>query len=157
MSSDYFHGYALNGVDRKGRLSIPSDYRIVIGRRSATSAVLIALHERADCLIGCDVEQGGRVMAELQQRFGGVASEERDRASRLNFGSALPANYDETGRIVLPDDLRELAGIDDCAFFLAAGDYFEIWNPDTLLASADLDPRLARLVRKKLADRKAAS
>ncbi len=157
MTDDVFTGYALNGVDSKGRLSIPADYRAVLARRSKDEAILISLHERADCLVAYGVEQGVRDFAKLEERYGATVSAERDQAARLALGSATRASYDANGRIVLPADLRDLAGIDDSAFFIGIGDRFEIWNPQTLLDSPGLDPRLARLVRRHIDARKGAA
>ncbi|MCJ8332902.1 MAG: division/cell wall cluster transcriptional repressor MraZ, partial [Epibacterium sp.] len=46
-------------------------------------------------------------------------------------GQSLPTTVDETGRLVLPAKLRSKIGLDKEAFFIAAGDTFQIWNPDT--------------------------
>lgn len=154
MTNNVFLGYAMNGVDPKGRLSIPADYRAVLARRSKDEAVLISLHERADCLVACDVDQGTREFAKLNERYGTVETAESDQAARLALGSATRAAYDANGRIVLPADLRDLSGITDSAFFLAMGDKFEIWNPHTLVELPGLDPRLVRLVRRHIELRK---
>ncbi len=154
MTDNVFLGYALNGVDPKGRLSIPADYRAVLGRRSGDEAILISLHERADCLIACDVGQGAREFAKLNDRYGAAETAESDQAARLALGSATRAAYDANGRIVLPADLRDLSGIKDCAFFMGVGDRFEIWNPHTLVGLPGLDPRLVRLVRRHIEQRK---
>ena len=38
---------------------------------------------------------------------------------------------------------------------MGAGDYFELWSPEVLLAQPDLDPRLVRTVKSLLAGRSA--
>jgi MraZ protein len=38
---------------------------------------------------------------------------------------------DETGRLVLPAKLRQKIGLDKEAFFIATGDTFQIWKPET--------------------------
>ena len=38
---------------------------------------------------------------------------------------------DETGRLVLPAKLRRKIGLEGEAFFIAAGDTFQIWKPET--------------------------
>jgi MraZ protein len=50
---------------------------------------------------------------------------------RMFNGQSLPTTVDETGRLVLPAKLRSKIGLDKEAFFIAAGDTFQIWNPDT--------------------------
>jgi MraZ protein len=58
-------------------------------------------------------------------------SMERKMLQRLFQGQSHPTNVDETGRLVLPAKLREKIGIEGEAFFIADGDTFQIWNPET--------------------------
>jgi len=58
-------------------------------------------------------------------------SVERQILQRLFHGQSHPTNVDETGRLVLPAKLRQKIGLGDEAFFIANGDTFQIWNPDT--------------------------
>jgi len=41
---------------------------------------------------------------------------------------------DETGRIVLPAKLRAKIDLDEAAYFIATGDTFQIWKPETFEA-----------------------
>ena len=50
---------------------------------------------------------------------------------RLYHGQSFPTSIDETGRLVLPAKLRQKIGLDKEAFFIAAGDTFQIWQPET--------------------------
>ena len=50
---------------------------------------------------------------------------------RLFHGQSFPTAIDETGRLVLPAKLRQKIGLDKEAFFIAAGDTFQIWQPET--------------------------
>ena len=50
---------------------------------------------------------------------------------RLFSGLSEPAKVDETGRIVLSSKLRQKIGIEGEAFFIASGDTFQIWKPET--------------------------
>jgi MraZ protein len=56
---------------------------------------------------------------------------ERKMLQRLFHGQSFPTNIDETGRLVLPAKLRQKIDLDGEAFFIAAGDTFQIWNPKT--------------------------
>ena len=150
MTANFFHGYALNAVDAKNRLSIPASYREVIAARSEVSAVVIAPSERAPCLIGYDKNHSTRLQSQLEARFADDWSEARDDFARLAFGTSELLPYDATGRIILSPALKELGELDRLAFFIAAGDYFEIWNPELLLEHKGTDPRLARIVRRQI-------
>ncbi len=50
---------------------------------------------------------------------------------RLFHGQSYPTSVDETGRLVLPAKLRAKIGLESEAFFIAAGDTFQIWKPET--------------------------
>ena len=68
-------------------------------------------------------------------------SMERKMLQRLFHGQSFPTAVDETGRLVLPAKLRQKIDLQDEAFFIAAGDTFQIWKPETYeqeeLAKAD--------------------
>ena len=49
---------------------------------------------------------------------------------RLTFASAFNASTDKQGRIVLPQVLREHAGITDEVVMTGQDNYFEIWSPE---------------------------
>jgi len=54
----------------------------------------------------------------------------RKMLQRLFHGQSFPTNIDETGRLVLPAKLRQKIGLESEAFFIAAGDTFQIWKPE---------------------------
>jgi MraZ protein len=58
-------------------------------------------------------------------------SEPRKALQRLFHGRSFPTTVDETGRLVLPAKLRNKIGLKGEAFFIAAGDTFQIWKPET--------------------------
>ncbi|MEO1286042.1 MAG: cell division/cell wall cluster transcriptional repressor MraZ, partial [Pseudomonadota bacterium] len=60
-------------------------------------------------------------------------SKERSILARLFSAQSVHTNVDETGRLVLPLKLREKIGltVPGEALFLAAGDTFQIWKPET--------------------------
>jgi len=58
-------------------------------------------------------------------------SMERKSLQRMFHGQSFPTNVDETGRLVLPAKLRTKIGLEAEAFFIAAGDTFQIWKPET--------------------------
>lgn len=154
MIRDAFHGYALNAVDAKNRLSVPASYREVIEARSSSRDVVLAPHERERCLIGYDLARSARLSAMIERRFGDDFGPERDDFVRLAFGASEATQYDDNGRVILSTTLKELGEIDRLAFFLGGGDYFEIWNPDVLLEVKGGDMRLQRIVSRQLEARR---
>ncbi len=144
---DFFHGYALNGIDAKGRVSVPAAYRDVIEARSKTRAVLLAPHDSQPCLIGFDTAYSARLNEIIAAR-GDALSAERDNAALKLFGLSERFAYDEPGRIVLTALQKELFELERFAFFIAKGETFEVWNPYRLIEAKEADePNIARTVR----------
>ena len=54
---------------------------------------------------------------------------ERKTLERFFHGQSIPTSIDETGRLVLSSKLRERFAIEKEAYFIAAGDTFQIWSP----------------------------
>lgn len=59
----------------------------------------------------------------------GVFDSELDDLSAMLFADARPLQFDVTGRVIIPSDLLEYAGITDTAVFVGRGNSFQIWNP----------------------------
>jgi MraZ protein len=143
-------------VDGKHRLSIPAPLRETIEARSQLKSLVLAPAEHAPCLVGYDVTHFERVQAGLERQFDGDFGPGLSIKARNLFGMADEIRYDDTGRIVLSPILRDLAEIGPHALFLGAGDYFELWAPDLLLAQTDQDARLLKTVKALMAQRGAA-
>ena len=58
-------------------------------------------------------------------------STQRKMLERMFHGQSYPTTVDETGRLVLPAKLRAKIGLEKEAFFIASGDTFQIWKPET--------------------------
>ncbi|MBT8415176.1 MAG: division/cell wall cluster transcriptional repressor MraZ, partial [Boseongicola sp.] len=50
---------------------------------------------------------------------------------KLFNGQSLLTTVDDTGRIVLPSKLRQKIDLEGEAYFIASGDTFQIWKPET--------------------------
>jgi MraZ protein len=141
-----FNGSALNAVDAKGRLSIPSFIRGVVERRSDAKAVILGAHQSDPCLTAYDRGYGRILQAEIERKRlieegqGGDPGAHAARARRV-FGLTEDVPYDPSGRIILPPMMRRKGQIEDLALFVGAGGTFEIWNPYVALKSGDEDLR----------------
>jgi MraZ protein len=60
----------------------------------------------------------------------GVFDSGLDDVSAILFADARQLQFDVGGRIVIPADLLQHAGIKDRAVFVGRGNYFQIWNSD---------------------------
>lgn len=131
-----FRGESHHTVDKKGRVSIPALFRRVLEAgdpnwQSGDNPELVIVYgdHRRDFLECYTMKAIEGVDAKIDALPRG--SQPRKHLQRMFHGQSFPTTVDETGRLVLPAKLREKIGLSGKAFFIAAGDTFQIWNPDT--------------------------
>lgn len=140
-----FRGSGIYKVDAKGRVSIPAPFRRVIeasdpdwteGQRP--SVVVVHGPEDRKWLEVFSME----AVNEIDQQISRMqrASEHRRRNEDLMFGQVVELQVDDDGRLLLPQKLRDQIGLASEAYFISAGDYFTIWNPETHKAMGGFDP-----------------
>ena len=150
MAGEQYLGFALNAVDAKLRVSVPTAFREIVAARSVERELILGPSEYDDCLVAYDPTHGETLRAEIETRYAGDYSRERSVALRRAFGNTTRLKIDEAHRITLTPTLKDLLGLDRFVYFLGAGEYFELWNPRTLLGITDLDPSTARILRREL-------
>lgn len=116
----------LNGVDKKGRVSVPAPFRNEMAAHARQVVVVYAAPE-GGYLYGWAYEDFLK-LAESIQRLPAL-SPVRQRLARAILAAARPLNVDGDGRIMLPEDLLKFAGIGDQAMFAGQGEYFTVWQP----------------------------
>lgn len=131
-----FRGESQLKVDAKGRVSIPASFRRVLENSDPNwteglnpELVIVYGDHRRKYLECYTIEAIEEVDSKIDAKPRG--SLERKILQRLFHGQSHPTTVDETGRLVLPAKLRQKIGLEDQAFFIAAGDTFQIWNPET--------------------------
>lgn len=140
---EYFRGYALQGVDDKGRVAIPAALRSTLETNTPPRAdgkdarqVVISIHEEGACLTGFDTVAANEQVADLKRREADVVGTSGTRnweMLRLGIGPSETLPFDASGRFILPGFPRDEAGIEDLAFFYGVGESFEIWDPRRLI------------------------
>lgn len=116
----------INKVDKKGRVSVPSSFRSVL---SDDFLGIIAYESISNtCIEACSLER-------IKKLSDGIDtldpySDERDAFSSVILGGSIKLSFDSEGRILLPEDLIEFAGLQERACFVGKGQTFEIWNPE---------------------------
>ena len=131
-----FRGEFHQKVDGKGRVSIPADFRRVLETGDPTwtdgkspEFVIIYGSQRQHYLECYTIEAANEVDEKIAALPRG--SMDRRMLERLFNGQSVRTSVDETGRIVLPQKLRDKIDIDGQAYFMATGDTFQIWKPET--------------------------
>ena len=136
---DLYHGYALQAVDRKGRVAIPNRLRDALVNNAGERMLMIGDEVGLPCMVAYDRPWSKLLKARLEGDYAAA----RDRGEGVarasdalqNFANIDEVQFDEAGRFLLPAYVIEALGIDEHAFFAGAADVFHIWNPRVLLTA----------------------
>jgi len=124
-----FFGRYEHTIDEKGRITIPSEYREVLGDSvyvtQGFDGNLQAFH----------IQIFERLSEQL--RSIGFLSPNSRLLRRLLFSNAKQINFDSAGRILIPAFLRETANLEATAMVVGMGEFFEIWMPERWQAQQD--------------------
>jgi MraZ protein len=115
----------VNKVDKKGRVSVPALWRTALAGQTF-SGIVVFPSFKYPALEASGIDW----MAEIANRLNDLDqfSQEYDDL-RTILGDARQLAFDTEGRVVLPPDLCEFAGIDDEASLVGGGASFQIWAP----------------------------
>jgi len=136
-----------NNLDAKGRVSVPSDFRAVVGDGVFDGIVIWPSFD------GEYLEGGG--IALMQEYLASLETmdhydEGRMALQRAIFAESRKLSFDGGGRVTLPKELAEYAGLNGKATFVGLGRRFEIWNPESYESRIGDVRRLARENRNRL-------
>ncbi|WP_026370142.1 division/cell wall cluster transcriptional repressor MraZ [Kallotenue papyrolyticum] len=139
-----FLGEFEHSVDAKGRVAVPAKFR----PRLEGGLVVTRGFER--CLQVFPMEQW-QILSERVSNLPAASAEARQ-LRRLLFSSAFDTELDKQGRILLPANLREYAGIGDEAVIAGMNTYFEIWSKDNWEAAMDALDESSAAIAAQLAE-----
>lgn len=117
-----FLGQYRHNLDSKNRLTVPARYRE-------------PLAEGAYVTRGFD----GNLMVYTAADFGQISQQASETSvtdqsarqlKRLLFANADFITIDKSGRMLIPDFLRQIAGLENEVVLAGMGDHLEIWSPD---------------------------
>lgn len=145
-----FQGAAALNLDAKGRMAIPARHRDALTRAGDGRLVLTAHPHR--CLLLYPEPAWEPIRAKILA----APSLEVQSAMlrRLLVGFAVDIEMDAAGRLLLPPELRQYAGLEKGVWLVGQGNGFEIWSgagwqaqQETIFAQGDklLPPGLADL------------
>jgi MraZ protein len=138
---ELYQGYALQAVDKKGRIAIPARLRDALFKNSTDRILMIGDEVGLPCLVAYDESWSHLLKARLEAEYDQARSRGEGIArarDALNSFVVDDVQFDEAGRFILPRYVIEDLGLTDFAFFAGAGDVFHIWNPHTLLNNSDV-------------------
>lgn len=135
-----FISSVINTLDAKGRVSVPAEFRANVASNAFDGVILYPSQH------GPFLDGGGMDLFENYQRSldqmepfdqGRLAIE------HMIFGQSRSLSFDSGGRVTLPKNLAEHAGLNGKVLFVGLGNHFQIWNPDSHTAHIDQTLELA--------------
>jgi len=115
-----------NNIDKKGRVSVPSSYRLVLNGQ-LFNGITAYPSFRNKCIEACSISRLEELAKTIQNLD--PYSEERDAFETIILGEAVQLPFDSEGRVILSKSLLEHGDISDQACFVGKGLIFEIWEP----------------------------
>jgi MraZ protein len=122
-----FLGTHTNKLDKKGRVSVPAQFRSTLERLGDSEIILRPSH-RAACIEAWPRREF-EAMAEGMTRYDAFSDAYDDMAAAL-FAEAWPVTPDGEGRMSMPQELIDHAGLGEQVAFVGAGKIFQIWDPE---------------------------
>lgn len=122
-----FLGTHQNRLDAKGRVSIPAPFRNLLKNSDGIAALVLRPSHKHPCIEGWPPAMFESLSAPLQKLE--LFSEEQDDLAAALFADAYPVDSDKEGRIILPENLKQHAGLSEGVTFMGLGQTFQIWEP----------------------------
>ena len=123
-----FVGRHMNRIDKKGRVSVPKPFRVALQSVGSETLYLYPLFKVA-AVEACDESFMLRMSASLDDLD--MFSDEQDDLAAIVLENAHALSFDTEGRIQLPAEIVDHAGISVEAVFVGRGARFQIWSPKT--------------------------
>ena len=122
-----FYGEYEHTIDKKGRLIIPANFRETLKENYVEKFYIVKGLDK--CLFVFTEEEWKR----QEQKLRGLPFTRRKSRSfnRVFFSGTYEAICDKQGRILLPQKLKDFAGISKRVIITGLSNYFEIWDSQT--------------------------
>ena len=117
----FFLGQFQHNLDDRGRLMIPARFREMLDG----GAYLTQGFDR--CLMVMTGEYFRQVYTDLDANS--LTNPAARILRRMILGNAFQVEIDKIGRILVPQMLRDFAGLTGEAIIVGQGEYFEVWTP----------------------------
>ena len=124
LGREMFRGSFEHAVDSKGRVSVPSRFRDIIAERYEGRLVLAMDYDK--CLTVYPLEEWEK----LEQKIRTLPSMKKEVKDFMRdlLASAMECELDKQGRVLIPQELREHAGITKNVRLVGIIDKIEIWD-----------------------------
>jgi MraZ protein len=118
-----FLGQYRHNIDEKGRLTIPARFRDLLANGAFVT-------QGFDHNLRLLTEEAFTSLYQKLSQLNTADSTTRE-LRRLLFANASQVEIDRIGRILVPQFLRDTAGLSSGAVIVGVGDSIEIWSPES--------------------------
>ncbi len=125
-----FMGEYNHTIDAKGRLIVPTKFREQLGE------AFVITKGNDGCLVIYTNEDWETFMKKIQAL---PAKKDIRSYVRAVAGSATAVEADKQGRVLVPGNLREYAGLDKDVVLVGVIDKIEVWDKERWGAQTDID------------------
>ena len=127
-----FLSTTVNRVDKKGRVSVPASFRATLSSEPFQGIILFQSYTQP-ALEGVGMTALEDLSVRIDTHFD-LFSDTHDDMATILFGESIQCAFDGDGRITLPQNLCDFAGITDQVAFVGLGQKFQLWSPEKLEA-----------------------
>lgn len=121
----------MNRLDKKGRVSVPSSFRLALSGQSFQGLVVFRSY-KFPAIEGMGMSRMEQLSQSVDQLD--LFSDTQDDFTATIFADSHMLAFDGDGRIVLPELLIQYAQIESNVAFVGRGATFQIWNGEAFEA-----------------------
>lgn len=129
-----FVGQHLNKIDKKGRTSVPKQFRATLDQQSFRGFYAYPSF-KFPAITACS-EDFMMLLSDSLMAETDFFSDDQDDLGAVILENASQLGMDSEGRVILPQALLDHANITDEALFVGRGREFHIWEPAAYKAHA---------------------
>ncbi len=123
-----FRGFNAVTIDAKGRLAVPARFRELLAARNVDTLIMtISPWDR--CIWAYPLPEWEGIDSKLHALP--AADPEARMAKRVVLGHATDCQFDAQGRVLVPQELRDLVHIDRRTVVLGQGNKLELWDDES--------------------------
>ena len=128
-----FRGVSSINLDEKGRLAMPTRYRLGLGEYCEGQLVITVGLDK--CLLLYPLPEFEEIERKLVKLP--ALNKKVKRLQRLLIGHATECELDGQGRFLIPEPLRRFANLEKRVALIGQGNKFEIWDEELWSRSRD--------------------
>ena len=139
-----FLGTHINKVDKKGRVSVPSQFRLALADQGFPGIILYPSLSLPGVVEGCGMAYLEKIASASASQME-VFSPQQDDLAAVIYGRSVQLLWDTEGRVVLPEQLVSHVGITEQVAFVGMGVRFQLLLPQAnVTRDAEASARLQK-------------